>query len=113
MPFLDKLCHHIDIVSATSLNDYGEEQAALTSAGRPCLITGTKRRILTGQGSEVLADYMVAFLYDEEVSIGDLVQNAVDANGNPLFEKGRVVGVQDVIHPFEGKIGKTAYVQRN
>jgi hypothetical protein len=110
----DYLRHTIDIVSAQSLNDAGEILDGIRTAGTRCLIQGSRSRVIMERGQEIQADFMVTFGPDEEIFIGDRLENGFDALGNTeLISSARIVAIRDIIHPVNGRLGREATVKRN
>ena len=114
MAIEQKLCHTITIVNAGSMNTAGELQRGEETNGVQCYIQGSKSRILTSDGTEVQADFRIIFDKDEDISIDDVVESGFDQAGKTeLLGKGRVIKVRDIIHPYRGRLGRTADVVRN
>lgn len=114
MAIEQKLCHTVTIVNASSMNVAGELQRGEEANSVQCYIQGSKSRILASDGTEVQADFRIIFDKDEDISIGDVIENGFDQSGKTeLLGKGRIIRVRDIIHPYRGRLARTADVVRN
>jgi len=114
MALEEKLCHTIDIVDAQSLNVAGEVQRGAKDLGVKCFIQGSNRRVLTSEGKELQADFIIVFDKDQDLTIGDEVENGFDQSGKTeILPIGRMVRIRDLIHPYRGRIARSVDVVRN
>ena len=113
MPNIDrKLIHIIDMTTVGSINMYGEHTDGVTFKRIPCLIKGSKRRILNEKGNETAADYTVYFSVTSTVALNCKVANGYDARRNKILDAGTVISITDGIHPTQGRLYYEASIKR-
>lgn len=107
-----KLLHKVNVTGISTLSGYGEAQAGTVVNSVFCFVSGTKSRMVGGQGEEVQLDYKVLFDRDTDINVGYVLTNAVDQFGNALFDRMIVKQYVPQIHREDGILAKEVSVTR-
>ena len=103
MPNIDrKLVHTINYTTVGTINMYGEKVDGQTYKNVPCLIEGSRRRVVSEKGTEVQADYKVRVSSVTSIAIDSTVNDGYDFKKNKIINSGTVIGVRPIIHPLQG-----------
>ena len=101
--------HRVTLTRAGSPNRYGElaDGEVMTV---PCLIDGTKGRVVSPDHEMVQVSYTIQFPPGLGVKPNDRVTNGVARDGSVLLAEGRVVHVRDTDHPVMGQLHQQASI---
>lgn len=104
------LRHRITVVRAGVPDRHG-----MPTAGEefelPCLIQGSRARVISADSTVIQASHMVEFGPEIEIKNDDQLKNGRDRKGATLLASGRVIRVEPSLHPTEGLWQQSVAVQ--
>jgi len=77
-----------------------------------CIITGSKKRFVDANGETMMADWSVTVSGSIAVEPGDKIVSGINMLGQTVLDSGRIVQVNNGIHPTLGFVLKELLVTR-